>query len=414
MEFGAKRKKNNLASKAMKLSWKKGITLKKAWKIVKGKDRGKKRKSRFGVLSDYDMMFTKSGLPRKPCDPNTEYRNPDSGRCIKIGSKTDLDLRARGIYPRGEGPPMLSRSISRSSAGSLMSDREIPSDFITRPLIFTPPRLGAEIPQAPGKNYEWYPGWQQWRKNCPKGYERNYETRRCRKIKRPSASGLSYAAAASADWVGYAGSSAGYDDMMYTKTGELRKPCNPVTEYRNPVTKRCVKKGGATDIGLRQGVYPPSMSRSASGLSSASSASAVGYDDTMYTKTGQLRKPCNPDTEYRNPVTKRCVKRGGPTDMLKRLSGDTPSMSSMSSMSSSAGSGYDMPSISRSSSLSGYTPPFLRSRASSLSSGPMEIDSLRGDLGEPLLSDYDYKSFEFGKKCRRRTCFGSCDSCRAR
>ncbi len=88
MEFGARRRKNNLAAKAMKLSWKKGISLKQAWKIVKKK----KRTSRFGVLSDYDMNYTKSGVPRAPCDPATQYRNPDTGKCIKRGSKTDFEL----------------------------------------------------------------------------------------------------------------------------------------------------------------------------------------------------------------------------------------------------------------------------------------------------------------------------------
>jgi hypothetical protein len=120
----------------------------------------------------------------------------------------------------------------------------------------------------------------------------------------------------------------------------------------------------------------------------------------MYTKTGELRKPCNPETEYRNPVTKRCVKIGGPTDRLRKLvSGEPLSVSrsgsglSALSRSSGASSDYESPSMSRSDSYN-YEPPDVP------------------DLKEPLLDGY--KRFDFGKKSKRKTCFGSCESCRVK
>jgi hypothetical protein len=136
---------------------------------------------------------------------------------------------------------------------------------------------------------------------------------------------------------------------------------------------------------MRQsGAGPSDLSRSLSGLSSSSRSSV--YDDMMYTKTGELRKPCNPDTEYRNPVTKRCVKIGGPTDRLRKLVSGEPlsvsrSGSGLSALSSSSGASSD------------YEPDV-------------------SDLKEPLLAGY--KRFDFGKKSKRRTCFGSCESCRVK
>jgi putative hemolysin len=200
--------------------------------------------------------------------------------------------------------------------------------------------------------------------------------------------------------------SSAYDDMMYTKTGELRKPCNPETEYRNPVTKRCVKIGGATDMQLRQGAAGPSdLSRGLSGMSSSAAASSA-YDDMMYTKSGELRKPCNPDTEYRNPVTKRCVKIGGPTDMQKRLfSGEPLSVSR---------SGSDLSALSSRSGLSRSSGRSEDLLADSLDDAyePPRVPGLR----EPLMSGYrriEDDIFSFGRKSRR-TCFGSCESCRVK
>jgi hypothetical protein len=394
MEFGARRKKNKLAAEAMKLSWKKGISLKQAWKIVK-----KKKRSRFGVLSDYDMNYTKSGVPRAPCDPATQYRNPDTGKCIKRGSKTDFELRARGIYPPGEEPPDIGLESIMIRRNSSTGSRGYDAPMLT-PLMI-PTRSSGQIPKAPGRNYEWYPGWQQWRKKCKPGYERNYETRRCRKStgddmpsmsRVPSMSrmpSLSRMPSMSRSLSGLSSSSRSsvYDDMMYTKTGELRKPCNPDTEYRNPVTKRCVKIGGATDMQMRRDTGGPSNLSGLTDLSSLSSGSA--YDDMTYTKTGELRKPCNPDTEYRNPVTKRCVKIGGPTDMQKRLFSEPLSVSR-------SGSGLSALSSSSAASSS-YEPP--------------NIPGSR----EPLLGYMRFNNpFSFGKKSKRRTCFGSCESCRVK
>ncbi len=396
---GTRGRKNKLASKAMKLSWNKGISLKQAWKSVKKN----KRTSRFGVLSDYDMNYTKSGVPRAPCDPATQYRNPDTGKCIKRGSKTDFELRARGIYPPGEEPPDIGLEPIIRRNSSTRSAYDAP---VLTPLMI-PTRTYGQIPKAPGRNYEWYPGWQQWRKKCKAGYERNYETRRCRKSTggdMPSLSrepSLSRMPSMSRSLSGLSSSSrsSAYDDMMYTKTGELRKPCNPNTEYRNPVTKRCVKIGGATDMQLRQGEAGPSgISRSLSGLSSSSRSSV--YDDMMYTKTGELRKPCNPDTEYRNPVTKRCVKIGGATDMQLRMASGEPLSVSRS--------GSELSALSRSSAASSdYEPPSM-SRGGSYGYEPPDVPG----LGEPLIGGY--RIFDFGKKSKRRTCFGSCDSCRVK
>ena len=195
MEFG----KKGDAKKAMKLKWKKGITLKQAWKEIKG---GKKYSSK---------RKTKTSPKRKRVQNNAK-------KAMRMHHREGISLK--------QAWKRVLNTKSRFGARGLTWDSDCPSGYESNPSIFGNPCL----------------------KKCGPHQERNPKTNKCvgsyprRVAKHNKTPHLTPTKVETIIPSGY---------ELNPTTGRLRKICTP-DQYRDPVTGRCrAYKGNLSIFGSR-------------------------------------------------------------------------------------------------------------------------------------------------------------------
>jgi len=206
MDFG--RKGDN--KRAMDLMWKSGMSLKQAWKVVKGKSGGKKTKRNcFGAIEGmcpqgYEIN-PETGRMRKIC----EYgRNPVTGKCLK------------GPSVIKSAPPGYEYNVQTGKYRKICEYGRDPKTGRCLPM----PRVGGIK-----EGYEINPDTGRLRKICV--YGRNVATGRC--FGRPMDQTM-------APPMGY----------EYAPNGRLRKIC---LYGRDPESGRCMGKPRLRPVGIPEG-----------------------------------------------------------------------------------------------------------------------------------------------------------------
>ena len=176
MEFGRK----GDAKKAMKMMWKEGITLKQAWKKVKGGKKSKSKKSRMSPKKKKAVSNAKKAMKLKWKDNITLKQAWKKVKRNRFGDT--VCPKGYEMNPKWNGRRIDHQCIKE--CGPLQFRDEVTNRCKTLGLIDAghSPRAPA-LPRVPKPGYEINPLTGRERKMCLPGEYRDPNTGRCRKIR---------------------------------------------------------------------------------------------------------------------------------------------------------------------------------------------------------------------------------------